>query len=115
MDFIELGYQVWAPNISATRDNEIAVLDGTSFSTPSVAGLICVLIQDLKRISADRGLTLWEDMHNVWCMRDLLRSMSVMHGHHDSAKGYGKLIPGKYFKKGDEERVRICNEILGRL
>ena len=113
VDFVELGTDVWAPTISH-RDNEMVVLNGTSYSTPSVAGLICVLLQDLKRLSTDRNQFLWEDMHNVWCMRELLKSMCVMQGHHDNAKGYGKLNPKEYFKKGDEERIRICNEILGK-
>ena len=66
------------------------------------------------RLSTEENQFLWEDMHNVLCMRDLLRSMSVMRGHHDSTKGYGKVLPREYFKKGDQERIRICKEILGR-
>ena len=111
---MELGEKVWAPVSSLLRDNEVAVLDGTSFATPSLAALICVLIQDLKRLSTEENQFLWEEMHNVWCMRDLLKSMSIMRGHHDSTKGYGKVLPREYFKKGDQERIRICKEILGR-
>jgi len=118
VDFVELGEKIWAPVSSDLRDNEVAVLNGTSFATPSIAGLICVLIQDLKRLSTEENQFLWEEMHNVWCMRDLLKSMSVMRGHHDSAKGcakgYGKVISREYFKKGDEEKIRICKEILGK-
>ena len=117
VDFVELGTDVWVPTISREiihRDNKMVVQSGTSYSTPSVAGLICVLLQDLKRLSTDRNQLLLEDMHNVWCMRELLKSMCVMQGHHDNAKGYGKLNPKEYFKKGDEERIRICNEILGK-
>ena len=113
IDFVELGEDVWAPTVGR-RDDTITAVSGTSFSTPSVAGLICRLLQDLKRLANATGQAwIYDKMHNVWCMRELLKSMAVMQGHHDKAKGYGKLIPQQYFKKGDEERVRMCKEILG--
>ena len=46
---MELGKKVWAPVSNLFKDNEVAVLDGMSFETP-LAALICVLIQDLKRL-----------------------------------------------------------------
>ena len=114
IDFLELGEEVWAPTLGL-GGNCIKSVKGTSFSTPSVAGLICRLLQDLRRLSrgAPDAPWLYDRMHNVWCMRELLKGMSVMQGHHDTARGYGKLIPQQYFKKGDEERVRMCKEILG--
>ena len=113
IDFVELGEDVWAPTIG--RDDAITAIDGTSISAPAVAGLICWLLQDLKKLSSDSScqLDLYHQMHNVWCMRELLKTMSVMQGHHDKAKGYGKLLPERYFNKGNQERVRICKEILG--
>ena len=110
VNFVELGKKVWAPISSPFSDNEVAVLD-ESFATPSLAALIFILIQDLKRLSTE---DIWEEMHNVWCMRDLLKSMSVMRGHHDITKGYSKVLPREDFKKGDQERICICKEILGR-
>ena len=125
IDFLDLGEDVWAPVPGASEylvkegyenhRDKMDVVEGTSFSTPIVAGGICVLLQDLKRLSETEGnASLMEDMHNVWCMRELLKSMTVMKGHHDNAKGYGKVNPSEYFKKGDEERIRICNAILGK-
>lgn len=115
VDFLELGVDVWAPTIGR-RDDTITAVSGTSFSTPCVAGLICRLLQDLRRLSTarpDNCPWLCERMHNVWCMRELLKGMSVTRGHHEEGRGYGKLVPEEYFKKGDEERVRMCKEILG--
>ena len=114
IDFVELGQDVLVPTISIGKDLfKMTVRSGTAYSTPIVAGIICALLQDLKRLSTGTNQSLWKKMHNVWCMRDLLKSMTVMQGYHDSAKGYGRLLIDKYFKKGDEERIRICNEILG--
>ena len=115
VDFVELGTNVWVPFTSSSAETRaVMIKEGTSFSTPSMAGLICVLIKDLKRLSTEENLSLWKEMHNVWCMRDLLKSMSVTRGHHDKAKGYGRVIPKEYLKKGDQERIRICKEILGK-
>ena len=107
IDFVELGKDVWAPTIGYY--SAIEAVDGTSYSTPSVAGLICRLLKDLKRLSPE----IHEKMHNVWCIKELLMTMSVRRGHHENATGYGRLEPGDHFKKGDAERLRICREILG--
>lgn len=113
IDFMELGEDVWVPSIG--KDDSLTAVDGTSYSTPVVAGLICRILHDLRRLSSSVGGCPWlhNKMHNVWCIRELLKTMSVMQGHHDKTRGYGKLIPEQYFKKGDQERVRICKEILG--
>ena len=113
VDFVELGEGVWVPSVGY-RNDEVKVLDGTSYSTPAVAGLICRLLQDLRRLSVTYHYPdLYDDMHNIWCMRELLKSMSTVRGHHDTARGYGRLEPKEYFKKGDQERIRVCKEILG--
>jgi len=115
VDFVELGESLWVPSIHRYRNDVLKVLDGTSYSTPAVAGLICHLLQDLRRLSETHDCpSLFTDMHNVWCMRELLKSMSTVKGHHDCARGYGRLEPMEYFKKGDEERIRICYEITGK-
>ena len=116
VDFVELGENIWVPSIDQYRNDVIRALDGTSYATPAVAGLICRLLQDLRRLSVTHSLpNLANDMHNVWCMRDLLKTMSTVRGLHDNARGFGRLEPMEYFKRGDEERIRICNEILGSL
>ena len=76
IDFLDIGVDVLVPissKFTATGKrfliNEVILDNGTSFSTPLVAGLICRLLQDLKRLSTGRNASLFEDMHNVWCMR----------------------------------------------
>ena len=115
VDFVELGESLWVPSVHRYRKDVLKVLEGTSYSTPVVAGLICHLLQDLRRLSESHNCPgLFADMHNVWCMRELLKSMSTVKGHHDSARGYGRLEPNEYFKKGNEEKIRICYEITGK-
>ena len=112
VDFVELGENIWAPTIGPEDVETTTTMvrkGGTTCASSQVTGHICVLLHKLRNLSP----ALLKKMHNVWCMRELLKSMTVMQGHHDSAKGYGMLIPKEFFKKGDKEKIRICNEILG--
>lgn len=116
LDFLANGETLWAPNVGG--ENAYVCVEGTSFATPLAAGLVCWVIEDLRRLSKlaanannGEGLALSELMHNVWCMRELLKEMTT--GEHHGESGYGVLKPNEYFDKDDREKLRIVNKILG--
>lgn len=113
LDFLAPGEGIWAPTVGANR---YCVVDGTSYAAPLVAGIVSQIIEDMRRLS-DRVInelepSLWERMHNVWCMREVLKEMAAVRGHHSEKSGYGSLDPSEYFKKSDEEKLRIISDIL---
>lgn len=114
LDFLAQGQNIWVPTIGS--HNAYAAENGTSFAAPLVAGVVCQIIEDLRRISSqvlDGGTQpLWMQMHNVWCMRELLKEMAVVQGKHCEESGYGALNPKEYFEKGDTEKWRIISNIL---
>ena len=59
------------------------------------------------------GALLWMLLHNVWCMRELLKEMAVVKGKHCDKNGFGVLNPREYFDKVDEEKLRIIKKIIG--
>lgn len=117
LDFLAPGESIWAPTIGSNA--AYANISGTSFAAPLVAAVVCQIVQDLKRLSRlyplDSGPPLWELLHNVWCMRELLKEMAVVKGKHSHKSGFGVLNPGDYFDKNDEEKLRIIKRIVGLL
>ena len=115
LDFLACGESIWAPTIGsdAAYDN----VSGTSFAAPLVAGVVCQIVEDLKRLSGlhppINGAPLWMLLHNVWCMRELLKEMAVVKGKHCDKNGFGVLNPREYFDKVDEEKLRIIKKIIG--
>lgn len=102
LDFLAPGETVWAPTIGGEK-NAYENVSGTSFAAPLVAGVVCQIIEDLRRLS--NGGNLCELMHNVWCMRELLKEMTT--GEHGGESGCGTLRPTEYFEKDDREKLRI--------
>ena len=106
LDFLAPGQGLWAPTIGGNMHYDR--FDGTSFATPLVAGIVCQILEDVRRLSAD----LYDKVHNVWCMREILKEMAAVSGKHCDEIGYGKLDPKQYFEKPDVEKKRIISEIL---
>ncbi len=111
LDFLAPGENLWAPTIGGS--DLYAAVTGTSFATPLVAGVVCQLLEDLKKLSDHyRNPRILEYFCNVWGMRELLKSMCTMPSGHDKDDGFGILEPMKYFKKSDPEKYRILNDIV---
>ncbi len=111
VDFLAPGEDLWVPTIEG--ESCFCAVSGTSFATPSVAGLVCQVLEDLSDVAARTG----EDqlvplMSNVWCMRELLKSMATNQGSHNDEVGYGVLEPLEYFEKTDQEKLRLIKKIL---
>ena len=95
---------------------------GTSCSTPAIAGLICLVLHDIRqRCSTAKddkvdttiaGRQLTEYVKSVWVMRELLKEMSSSPGHHSEEIGYGTLNPYRLLDSNTGEIVRIVNEII---
>ena len=49
-------------------------------------------------------------MHNVWCVRELLKEMAAIQGKHSEKSGFGTLSPMEYFNKNDREKLRIITD-----
>lgn len=111
IDFLAPGKNLWAPTVGS--ENSFCSVSGTSFATPSVAGVVCQILQDLRELSIRTGEhQLAPLMSNVWCIRELLRSMATAQGRHSDESGYGRLEPLEYFDKSDEEKKRIVGKLL---
>ncbi len=113
LDFLANGEGVWVPTVGGSSN--YCVVNGTSFAAPLVAGLVCQLIEDLRRLSehcVGEEPALWRRVHNVWCVRELLKEMAAVQGKHSEESGFGALDPMEYFQKDDKEKLRIIQKIL---
>ena len=110
LDFLAPGENIWAPTIG--NDRAYDIVNGTSYAAPLVAGIVCQIIEDLRRLSGKIGEPLLNYMHNVWCIRELLKEMATVQGKHSDGSGYGSLNPKEYFEKEDSEKIRIIKKIL---
>ena len=109
LDFLVPGQDLWAPTIGG--DNNYDSFTGTSFATPVVAGIVCQILEDVRRLSTvDEPL--YDHVHNVWCMREILKEMAAVSGTHCDKIGYGALDPMLYFDQPDVEKRRKIRKIL---
>ena len=112
IDFLAPGKNVWAPSYEG--DSKFLSITGTSFAAPAVAGLVCQIVEDLKNLAARANSpNAINKLHNVWVVREILKSISTVQGHHDEKRGYGVLEPMKYFGKSYEEKTHLLKNILG--
>ena len=113
IDFLAPGEDIWAPTVGVP--NTYASVSGTSFAAPLVGGVICQIVQDLKKIFLEfETPELLDHLINVWGMRELLKHMSVVQGTHDEERGFGALEPMEYFEKSPHEKINIVLKLVGR-
>ena len=110
IDFLAPGEEVWAPHVGGPQ--AISCGSGTSYAAPAVAGLICLVLQYLKYLSAAMEVPLYHHACNVWVMRELLKEMATSPGHHSEELGYGTLVPERFFEKHPEEIKRIILKMV---
>lgn len=113
IDFLAPGKDIWAPGHRG--ESEFVSITGTSFAAPAVAGLVCCIIEDLKHLAVEVNSTsVIQKAHNVWVIREILKSISTVHGHHDEKRGCGTLLePMNYFGKSSPDKVTLLQGILG--
>ncbi len=117
LDFLTYGESLWGPSIKPSLNassyaSYYASGNGTSFATAVVAGLVCQIIEDLRNVEVVYEVSLLEELHNVWGMREIMKHMSTTQGVHSQDEGFGSLVPLKYFKKTTNEKKTVLSEIL---
>ena len=121
LDFLAPGDDIWGPGPGTKGPFSLDCGSGTSCSTPAVAGLICLILHDIRRRCEDEkggtsakvaGQPLMDYVTNVWVIRELLKFMSSSPGHHSEEIGYGTLSPYRLLDCSTEEMVRIVDEIV---
>ena len=93
--FLAPGERIWAPSYTDTFSLTYAE-NGTSYSAPAVAGLICLTLQHLKGI--DHGL--YEKAHNIEMITKILETLSS--DTFDQKQGYVPLNPSKMWHTSPE-------------
>lgn len=119
LDYLAPGDSLWGPGPGTDGPFAMDCASGTSCATPGVAGLVCLILQSVKRI-CDKdpqkfqigGKSLLELVHNVWVMREILKETSSSPGHHSDEIGHGTLNPYRLLDRSDEEIMRVINEIV---
>ena len=121
LDFLAPGDDIWGPGPGTRGPFSIDCGSGTSCSTPAIAGLVCLILQDIRRRCEEKneafdtniaGRPIIDYVRNVWVMRELLKVMSSSPGHHSEEIGYGTINPYRLLDSNTEEIVRIVNEII---
>lgn len=119
LDFLAPGDNLWGPGPGTVGPFAMDCASGTSCATPAAAGLICLILQAIGRISESNphkyqiaGKPLVDLVHNVWVMRELLKEMSSSPGHHAEETGYGTLNPYRILDRSPDEIKRVINEII---
>ena len=116
LDFLAPGYQIIGPGPGTQGIFGTNCANGTSFATPAVAGLVCLVLHHISRIcneNASDGRPIIDHVRNVWVMKEILKDMSSSPGHHAEELGYGTLIPSRIFRRHHLEIRRLMYEIIG--
>ena len=105
IDFLAPGENILAPK--ARSYGNIQPYSGTSCSAPAVAGLICLILECIKKEHPD----LLKELHNHWMMKEILRELSTNSGMHCDDRGYGALYPKRFFSN-PEAFIRLVLQEL---
>ncbi len=112
LDFLAPGENLWAPTKSSAP-KRFATVKGTSFAAPLVAGLVCRIIQDLRKLSIHYDCPMIIDqLHTVWGMREILKRISTLESTHAQEEGFGILQPKDYFEKNRNERKNFLKKLI---
>ncbi|XP_078662360.1 uncharacterized protein LOC144906183 isoform X1 [Branchiostoma floridae x Branchiostoma belcheri] len=110
VDFLAHGDGIQSP--SSARFDQYQKMSGTSQATPRVARIAARVISYAEAIGG-------QEMRSAVChtavMREVLRKMASMPGHHDEHMGYGNLDPWRLFKYGQFHFRQVVEEIVGPL
>ena len=94
IDFLAPGEGIAVPS-NKIYQHYIAIEYGTSFAAPAVVGLICLLLDYIKKNHND----LFQHFKNHWVMKELLQEMSTSPGQATDDKGFGALNPMCFIKQ----------------
>lgn len=103
LDFLAPGEDILLPSIvKGTR-----IDSGTSFATPALAGLICLILECIEKNCDDNfknkirqhcDIEENQPVFNHWVMKEILRNMATNPGIHLYDRGYGSLDPEPFFR-----------------
>ena len=121
LDFLAPGEGIWGPFAGTYGPFSTDSKSGTSCSTPAVAGLVCLILHDIRRRCETEdsanitiaGKPITDHVKNVWVMRELLKKMSSSPGHHSEELGCGTLDPYLLLDSNTTEIFRIVKMIIG--
>ncbi|XP_035700265.1 subtilisin DY-like isoform X2 [Branchiostoma floridae] len=110
IDFLAPGEDIQAP--SSAGFDQFRNMSGTSEATPTVAGIAAMVISYAETIG---GQEMRSAVSHTAVMREILRKMASMPGHHDEHMGYGNLDPMRLFKYGPDHFRQVVEDIVGPL
>ena len=107
IDFLAPGENITGPS-NALYNHHLVTDSGTSYATPAVAGLICLILSYIKSHSKEY----FEQFNNQWVMKEILREISASPGRHSDDMGFGALNPLQFFQQPDRVLNSILNEVV---
>ncbi|XP_078580481.1 uncharacterized protein LOC144864361 [Branchiostoma floridae x Branchiostoma japonicum] len=110
IDFLVPGEDIPSPS-SAGVDSYLP-MTGTSQATPIVAGIAAMVISYAGIVG---GQDMRSAVSHTAVVREVLRKMASMPGHHEDRMGYGNLDPMRLFKYGPDHFRQVVEEIVGPL
>ena len=97
LTFLAPGENIWTPSIKDTSSFEVH--QGSSLAAPIVGGLICLILQKIKKECSSQ----FEKAHDMEIMKKILQEISSNIRNFKQEEGYGSLHP-KYLSKINLEK-----------